>query len=1334
MANKITIRRVGGLLPAISLVVLVLLVSLIVWLSTAGLPARALRYLEAEAAKQGIYLHIGKLKLSPSSGLALRARRVQLYAAAGDTEPLATLERATFGISAGALLRGKVQPTTAEFRNLDVALPTDGDSPLLVEDATASAIIRNGRYVRFTAATARLQGIPVTLHGAFTLSEKEAQATSEPAAPLLPLDLPALLQPWQEKAGYVQRAIARQNWQPGELPSIDLNLSATRRTQLSARVNIPRYDEGQFHFREVFIDLAYQNNTLIINKIHFFTTEPDSEVTLQGGYDIPERHLSLNLQSTAALTRMAEAVSLHGVQAINGVDMQSITHWLERFRHPDDEPPAITLRGDVYFEEDFSPKALSITGQLNQKNFTFGQTAVDDLHLSFYYRDGGFNIDRMRLAFPTGSLILSASASRETLKGTATVIADLDIPHLLQFASEFTEAPLRLPEGLVLTGNLQLDATAMLDMPEFVAGSTRLEQFLPVVRELEANVQIAEAAHHNCRVVQPSLHLTLSGLSQPEGALLPQSAEIANLRLSAKQLALARAEEGARELALNTVEARAELRQLGFGEAGSDSARSAAIAAAKGELRVGELSLGKLRVEALEAELSDLRRIRPLAGDWRQLLQEGALRLSTGAMHAEDTLLGALDSQLQIAANGQMDIVAVIDREEHRMHLELHPQLTAEGVLTLSQVQLELPVLGFEPLLALAGVNISAVRLPDSLALSGSASYDTRAGYLRHAEGQLSIPHIVRTPGDGVAVFAGKEIPLALHLQGHANGREGGGLDFAGDLQLVHKGKREADDRKLSLSFAGDTARQMRMKGSTNLDVGILDQLIDLASVHSIMRDFRSTAATRSDVEIRDLLINWEDGLLVSASCDASLRNMGYQMNAYSDVRNAQGQPTGKEKLRTDFGKAPFRLVSKCDAHVDVLYREDAEGRELDDRVSILDASITYDNRPWLQQQGIQNGVNFTSMQVGAVIIDLKDSFVELRNIHGKAYPAYAIGAYYEDLPGFMEDIILNQPATLETKYCLFPYSKKSPRDIAGNIRMEAARAGYRFLGTTFPLTTFSGFIWFKPGTVGLDRLNAACWDGAMDAAINIDYSGENTGFDGYVLLRNINLQPLAAAYDSKQSPALCNGSIRFRSPRAELSALQAYGDAHIVNGDLMNLRLFRPVGALISDLPANLASLERRALNNEDLEATWFDRQVTRIFQFTGNTLSNVGESVSKMTSNIPFANHFLSYDLQEAHCNFSIGKGKLVTQDLQASGNNLDVDVRLSIDLDKQQLDGDLWPKISSVPTVILSPITFLSEFMIDIRVFGPLNNIDWSLGLKRRDTKSADECSVRAEGSQR
>ncbi len=1319
MARKIVIRRVGGLLPAVSLVVLMLLIAVVGWLSLAGLPASALRYVEQEAARHGIYLKIGKIKLSPSSGLALRARNIQLYAAQGDEAPLATMEQATFAISATALLRGKLQPTKAEVLGADVSIPTDTDASLILTDINISTTIRNGRMVQFTSASARLEGIPITLSGRVALPDTQEQQKENKAQPeeqATPLNLAALLHTWRHEAARIHRIIASQQWSPNELPSIELRLLATGRTHLGARINVPRLDRGQFHFRDATLDAAYVNQTILINKAYFSTIEPDSEVMFQGGYDIQERHLSLNLESTAAVTRMAEAF------AIPGVDMQNIRSWLRRFRHPDHNPPLIEIHGDMFFEKNFTPKSLSLAVEISQKDFIFGQTEIEELNLDFYYRDGSFNINRLHLGFPSeaGSLTFSASASPDTHTGKASIKGDADVSTLLGLANEFTSKPLVLPEGLELKGNLEFMANAVLDMPSFVAGSTDLGHYLPALHRMSVGLSIRKASHHGCTLERPRIELSFDHVHDDESIteLLPHRLKQAKVALSAKNIDLPRKEGQQSNISLKKAEMELDMNSVIFKKESEGAPYTPSIDSATGKLRIATLSMPSFKAKAVEMELTQANHIRPMAEDWRKMILQGALRLSTGALQSGATLIGALDSKLQLDAEGNIDLKAVLEREGNRMQLELTPQLTRDGLLVLDQVQLELPAAGFAPLLDIAGFAVTQVRLPDTLTLTGSATYDTRHSYLRQAEGELSIPHFVRTPGDSVEAFQGEEVPLSLHVNGQATGRKEGGISYSGKLALTQK--LEDNERELKLNFTGNTEGHVHMEGTNTIDVNTVDKLIDIPKVHHFMRDFSTRQNSTTQVSINALDINYADGLTVTANCDVHATNLGYQMFAYVDEVDREGTPTGRESLRKDFGRDPFRRVEQATAHVDVHYKADAQGKLETMRISILNPDLTYDNKPWLRSQGFTNGVSRSRMQGDAVIIDVAERFVELRNLHGSCYPAYAIGAYYDRLPVFLKDVVLERPARMETKHCLFPFSRSCPHDMSGCIRMEADRAGLRFAGTTIPLTRFTGFIWFKKGAVSLDRLNAACWDGAVNAALTIDYSGKTTSLDGFATLSNLNLKHMAAAYGSKQEPALCNCTFRFRSPSTELRALQGYGELHIVDGELMHLRIFRPVGELITNLPGNLAELERKALSIQGNDPSWINRKISGIFKNTGKTLGQVGEQVSKFTNALPFANHFLRYDLQEVHSGFTIDDGILSTEGMTAIGHNLSVGLRLNIDLEKQTLNGDLWPKISSVPTIILAPITFLSDFMIDIDVYGKMNDIQWTFGLNKLHKK--------------
>lgn len=78
MAGKLKIKRNGGCLPTLSLLVLLLLGGVLAWLSLAGLPGSVLRDIEQEAAAAGVPVKIGAVKLAPGSGLALKVENVSL--------------------------------------------------------------------------------------------------------------------------------------------------------------------------------------------------------------------------------------------------------------------------------------------------------------------------------------------------------------------------------------------------------------------------------------------------------------------------------------------------------------------------------------------------------------------------------------------------------------------------------------------------------------------------------------------------------------------------------------------------------------------------------------------------------------------------------------------------------------------------------------------------------------------------------------------------------------------------------------------------------------------------------------------------------------------------------------------------------------------------------------------------------------------------------------------------------------------------------------------------------------------------------------------------------
>ena len=613
---------------------------------------------------------------------------------------------------------------------------------------------------------------------------------------------------------------------------------------------------------------------------------------------------------------------------------------------------------------------------------------------------------------------------------------------------------------------------------------------------------------------------------------------------------------------------------------------------------------------------------------------------------------------------------------------------------------------------ALADYLPQELRLPNAVDVKGAVVIDPETGRIDNAQYQVKLNQLRRVCHN-VPVHKGMEIPLNLQVNGNFTTAADGSMHYAADVKAEHQ------LGEMNLHVKGDPLSDCHITGSSTMPVNIINALIDNADAHWIMRDFRcQDGITRNNITNIDTTIRYDKGVYVHACCDAELRDMDFLLGALQDKVDAQGNPTGEEYLRTDLGKDPYSRIKHGTCGVEVLVQLDCvgtDGAPLADRIDInlLNPDLVYDNKPWLKRMGIRNGAVTSRITGEAVRFNIEDRTISLHKLKGSCYPAYSIGMYYAPIQHFLSDVILESPADIETDYCIFPLSRRCEIPMKGLIRAEAAKgAGYRFLGTTIPFTNFSGFINISDVDVYLDRMNAECWGGVMNGAVRIGFSGEHTTLDGYIQARTMNLKDIVASYGQEFTPATCSGFIRFQAPQPELEAVQAYGRVSLRDGDLMQIGLFRPVGSLLSDMPGYLAKLQKSVtFQEETTESTpsWADKFIRYVFDTSSNAVDSVYE--------IPFANHFLRYGIDEAFAKFDIRNGHLIPRDMTARGYNLDISTQLDIDLDKLTLTGNLWPRISSVPTVIISPVTILSKFLIDINLYGDVLNPQWKIGLSKK-----------------
>lgn len=1366
MAGKINIRRVESVLPTVCLLIFLALCVGVAWLSSIGLPEGALRYVERKVAEQGIYLSLEKVRLDPMRGVAVRTDDVRFYTDADKRQELGRVQSAAAGLSLAGLMSGELRPSFLQVLGGDLGIPVTEPAGESLSVRLERMEIRGERNGMMHVVDGKLsvQGMAISLAGSVDPAvlpkgkgEGKGKDKGNEKGNGAKLDLAAALKSNQDIINRVYNEVHNQMWKSDEYPTLDLRLDIREDLQVVLRMTVPRYDAGQFHFRDATADLLYNKRSIIINSLSVRTTEPDAVASLQGSYDLDDRHLIFNMSSTVALMRM-----------IRHVSHPRIRFFLEKFRHPDANPPSIELSGDVEFEEDYTLQSARVRGRLTQENMMVGSTKVDELELSFFYDNGDFNIDKLALRFPDGSL--QALASAKDREGQAQLVADLPIQKVLTLVNELSSSPVELPEGLRSGERVNLLLHAHLDAPSFKPGQDTWQDFVPTFHMLGARLSTDKVTWNGYHLEKPCLEVKLAEIQQKED-YLPEEVERVQLTLEAAEAELPTG-DAKQPVHVASPHINADIRALSFGDdglpneaasvtlstmaesvthetAGAASAtqgtapaaetdtqrnresfsvrtpqleliakqvrvnsrgapETSSVREAQVKLKLGDMQVRNVRVGSGELALDELRQIRLPGGSGRLVSSGRAQAIFDGLKYGNrDVGKVTLNAELGEYASGCVVLQVDGVEEGETCMVSAKPNWSDPQQLLLEDVQLNMPAKCFEMLLDIADVRVDEIEAPELVRLSGNMRL-TPEMQVQDAALHVEIPKLVRTP-QRVRAFRGKRIPVGLEADvtlRKAPGAEE--LNYAVQLGAAHETGR------FTGRITGSTAGDLRVTGHNTIRPDVVDQLIDNTRAHSIIRDFRfnkNSKATISDIVVQ---VDCSSGVQVDSFCRVELLNAEYQMGVLLDNEN------GTERVRTDIGQDPYTLVNRATCGVTSHVRLDcktSDGEPIPDEVvvTITDPTLFYNNAPWLRRNKWKSGARETKLSGEAVIIDVEHSFVELRKVSGTVYPAYSLGMFYPELYGFLEDIVLPNPALVQTELSLFPIYDDCKRPMSGTIRVEARNgAGFRFIGTTIPLENFSGFISLADKYVLLDRMNAKSWEGVLDAAVRIGFAGKNTDFDGVVKAKCMNLQKIAASYGSKLSPALCSGEIRFRSPNTELRSITAYGRVDIEDGDLLQLSLFRPVSEMISDLPEHLKHVEKKARgdNVSDGSPGFFMRVFSSVFRGLGRWVGRTGGRITNTASSIPGMNHLIAYDLKEAHADFQIANGYIFTNNMKAIGSNLNVQLNVGINLDTLALRGNLWPKISSLPTILLAPVTALSDFMMDIVLYGTVSDVKWRI----------------------
>lgn len=1314
MSGKIAIRRAGCFLPFLCLTAIVFFFCLLGWLSTVGLPGCALRALEREATEAaGMNIRIGAVKLKPTSGLALKVYDVQLEPPAAGL-PAVTIGKAIVQYGWDDLMRGRYDSAEIELHQTDLTQPVtlQEGATLTLKDlgGTVSLADSAGEQTLTARLTAQFEGIDLSLRVRCPLPRTEAQDTAAEETAAAP-DFAAVAEQIAPVLLQVRRQLDAQHWARAPQLSLAYFRAPEGREHLTLRGTLPSYELwNDFHFRDAELDLELQDKILTINKLNFRTVEPETLVKLRGGYDIEHRALSAQLSSSASLVRLAEAY----------LDDDPTGGLLNRIQHNDSATPQIELSADITMAEDYRPYGIRLRGSLEQHGFSIGHSRIDHTYLTFYYNDGDFNIDHLSLKLPSGHSIQCTAGS---VGGEGSAMLKLDTPpaELLTLINSVLEPaePYTLPYNIETAGVVQTTLHADFTTARFRPGITPWADLVPVLRQAELTLRCEEARADGVQLQQANMEAELRGIDL-------NAQKLGSLQLTWQSAAAEIMGHRAADTAFSLAAENAELRQD----------KNAALGSLKADLKTGSIGFGELNISQLQAHV-DLPDGWDSARPWQEQIQGKSLALQAGSLtHGETLRMNGTELHAAAETNEQLDTVlhSRIGDDELNLHLPIRVQ---NDRVCLNEAQVSLPLGDFSALLDELGYGISEIELPPWVNLNiHRMELAADSGKLLELHTDIAIPELVRTP-QLVPAFRGERVAVGLQSELHLTRNGSDELQTEGTLLVSHGGNT------LELRYFGEPAHYIAFdKGTNNIGVDVIDKLIDYPDAHYIMRDFHPVPG-ETRIAITDIAgrIDYDDYFCLNVTCHADLHNLEYLMGSMVDETDAEGNETG-EHLRTDMGKNPYRLFKhgNCGVHVQVELPVESGIPQSKDTILIelWNPVLTSDNRRWLAAKGIKGGAAESTISGRSVIFDIENCTISLNKLKGQCYPGYTIAAFYDPIEGFVESISLTRPANVETEYCVFPLALSCEVPMRGLIRADVREgAGFSFIGTTFPLSEFSGFINISDTDVYLDRMNAKCWEGVLNAAVRIGFSGESASFDGNVQARGVNLHHIGAAYGTELEPALCDIDFRFRTPTAELNDLQARGSARVRDGDLMQLQIFRPVGSLISDLPNYLYSLQQSITGQEVKPAEerrpgFLTRTISWFFDTTGNTVSDIGTTTTRYIARIPFANHLLQYDLQHADAEFTISKGHLTTTSMTAWGSNLLVSMLLDLNLNDLSINGNIWPRIDSVPAQLLTPITIMSDYMIDIILSGSIKDVQWGIGVDKKyeESQHGIDSSVSAE----
>lgn len=1347
--------------PSIVLVLLLACVTLIIYLASIGIPRFVLDEVEKYAAEQGIDLNIESARLGYGSGLSFILREVSIDLSEETAHvPRLDIGRIRIGLRVGPLLQGKVKPYLIRIKRSEFSIPSmHGDADgLTIKDINLSCTFSSGDVMQIVSSTPiDIEGMKVSIKADIPLGSPANQnysTTIQQQPSVIGEMAEAWIQSHQSQIDQICEFILCQDWRDGREPRINLSFNSIKSPRSSFDVYLPSLNYNNIKLSDVTLKGALSNNTLLIHQLvvhsnfdsysHYAQKEGIRKADLQGSYQLSTREFSFTLDSNMPLMSIAF-----------GLIKPEDFHLIDRIELNSKEYSEIRLQGDLKLDEAYGYEDASILGFLLQKNIAVDDYTIDELVLSFFFKDGNFAIDQAKIKMGDGYVSTHSHLNHGV--GHIELEAKLTFEQMLMLARTGADDSLSItiPETLEFNGQVEIHAMAQMISPDFQVGRKNLNEFLPQIDSLKLDVKVPEMTYQGLHLNNSSLQASVDKLHAFDGTQA-KLADKLNLKVLIEQASFQKSSaddqsegslqqqmsDGLEMVQLNKsqqlehFDLTLQIEEIGFAEL-SDEGKRKGLMLHDIQLDAAVQGLrGKyIELEQLKLKLSDLAEI-----DFTKL-PDAAVQGARLDLDAEEIVYKGekiehveLDTLFESLQKFDTELNILFDRElEERVHALI--QKAADGSIHVKDVQANVPSGILNVLLPLESLSSRGISLGEQVVrFEGASKLKFIDGELQFIECDfdLNIPRLAR---QGVFVKPHADIINEIDFRAQGKVYQGNDGDILFEVPSFSLSKGE---RSLSGSMSCKEQGVLQFEVRSNLLLSTLDELIDDHLTHLIIRDFSLDDTGGIDISNLSLTVDIRDGVDVKADGHIELSRVNALLGTYDRVPDPDGT-LNQEDIRS---KEPCKqmqsmiLHGKADVLVDVHLDPipDSQARLLTkSRIDINNITLQYDNNRWLRYKKIQGGVAQSTLTAKSVVLDTMNNYVSIHEAKGAVYPDYAIGTFFSPLRDYLQVIELTRPIDVDSYFCCFPISLTSKVKMDGSIAL-VSRPNFtlKLLGVDFPLERFSGFIDFNQKGIYLDRLNAIFCEGVADARVQLTLGGDKTGYDGELILRSCNLSDIAALFDNEQSRALVNGNARFRANDMEVDSLEAYGQLEILSGDLLRMRFFAPIADMLNNLPT-LIDKQEELINSGQViprKLTFYEKVSTKLKEGTASVVQAFGTGVSTVTnafgqttSNIPGANYLLKYNLKDAHCDFIINDGVLSSQDLHARGSNLAVKSRLHIDLKRMYIHANLWPEMSSIVSLMLSPITVLSDGIIDISLHGTFDDLSWKVSFSSWNDSAQD-----------